>query len=111
MDLRAHLEHLRQLQNAQMAALDADDDLRLEALLDEMAAAVALLPDDALSGEGEGPIADLAAAVRDAQADLIRRAEARRTDVGGALKSLDAGRTALAGYSPTENISLTNYSA
>ena len=85
MDLRAHLERMRDVQTAQLQALTADDDLRLDALLDEMAALTLGLPDDALQGCDDPAIQDLALSVRAAQDELIARAEERRAHARGAL--------------------------
>jgi len=110
-DIRAHLGRMREVQSAQLQALESDDDLRLDALLDEMATLALELPDDALLDVGDPEILDLARSVQIAQEELIALAEARRSHARQALQGLDHGRSALAAYAPSTPVSITDRSA
>jgi hypothetical protein len=101
--LLAELRRLRELQLAQAEALAAADLERLSVLdVERRRLQACIVPADAppLDGPDLAEARALIAALSRDQDELAERAAAARDAMGGELRSLRAGRSALAGYRP-----------
>lgn len=111
-DARRTLEHMRELQASQMAALQAGDDLLLDDLIEQMTAALATIPDKSLLASEDPELMHLVQSIWAAQDELIATVVQQKAEVTDGLRALDQGRGALSAYqTPADRIGVTDHSA
>lgn len=94
------LTAVRDLQRRQEQALGAGDMDRVARLCEEGHAILLALPADLAPGDRDA-VRAVVADIREAQANLERRAADARASLANELGALAPGREALAGYRPT----------